>query len=104
MLTKTEISNNIVLDGTYPWYLEPMTTREVNKRTDKTPLGTMLSILMSFEVLSRYLELELKRYEASLIRFNIMSTLFKNGGGVRPSEISETRFRGKKSITTGLMT
>jgi len=56
-----------------------MTISEVSKRTDKTPLGTLLSVLMSFEVLARYLELELRRYEATLIRFNIMSTLFKNG-------------------------
>ncbi|OGN99131.1 MAG: hypothetical protein A2Y89_07705 [Chloroflexi bacterium RBG_13_51_18] len=81
-----------------------MTVSEVSKRTDKTPLGTLLSILMSFEVLARYLELELKRYEASLIRFNIMSTLFKNGGEMTPSEISETVFREKNSITAVLNT
>lgn len=81
-----------------------MTLREVSKRTDKTPLGTLLSILMSFEVLARYLEIELKRYEASLIRFNIMSTLFRNGGEMTPSEISESVFREKNSITAVLNT
>jgi DNA-binding MarR family transcriptional regulator len=81
-----------------------MTTSEVSKRTDKTPLGTLLSILMSFEVLARYLEVELKRYEASLIRFNIMSTLFKNGGEMTPSEISESVFREKNSITAVINT
>jgi DNA-binding MarR family transcriptional regulator len=81
-----------------------MTVREVSKRTDKTPLGTLLSILMSFEVLARYLEIELKRYEASLIRFNIMSKLFVNGGEMTPSEISESVFREKNSITAVLNT
>jgi DNA-binding MarR family transcriptional regulator len=81
-----------------------MTLREVSKRTDKTPLGTLLSILMSFEVLARYLEIELKRYEASLIRFNIMSKLFVNGGEMTPSEISESVFREKNSITAVLNT
>ena len=81
-----------------------MTVSEVNKRTDKTPLGTLLSILMSFEVLARYLEVELKRYEASLIRFNIMSALFKNGGEMTPSEISEIVFREKNSITAVINT
>jgi DNA-binding MarR family transcriptional regulator len=81
-----------------------MTVSEVSKRTDKTPLGTLLSILMSFEVLARYLEIELKRYEASLIRFNIMSTLFKNGGEMTPSEISERVFREKNSITAVINT
>jgi DNA-binding MarR family transcriptional regulator len=81
-----------------------MTVSEISKRTDKTPLGTLLSILMSFEVLARYLEVELKRYEVSLIRFNIMSTLFKNGGEMTPSEISESVFREKNSITAVLNT
>ncbi len=77
---------------------------EVSKRTDKTPLGTLLSILLSFEVLARYLEVELKRYEASLIRFNIMTALFKNGGEMTPSEIAETVFREKNSITAVINT
>jgi DNA-binding MarR family transcriptional regulator len=81
-----------------------MNVSEVSRRTDKTPLGTLLSILMSFEVLARYLEIELRRYEATLIRFNIMSNLFKNGGEMTPSEISESVFREKNSITAALNT
>jgi DNA-binding MarR family transcriptional regulator len=81
-----------------------MTISEINKRSDKTPLGTLLSILMSFEVLTRYLEVELKRHEASLIRFNIMSTLFKNGGEMTPSEIAESVFREKNSVTAVINT
>jgi len=81
-----------------------MTVSEVNKRTDKTPLGNLLSILMSFEVLARYLGIELRRYEASLIRFNIMSALFKNGGEMTPSEIAESVFREKNSITAAINT
>ena len=76
-----------------------MTVSEVSKTTDKTPLGTLLSILMSFEVLARYLEMDLRRYDATLIRFHIMSTLFKNGGEMTPSEIAESVFREKNSIT-----
>lgn len=81
-----------------------MTTGEVSKRADKTPLGTLLSILTSFEVLARHLEIELKRHGASLIRFNIMSTLFKNGGEMTPSEIAESVFREKNSITAVINT
>jgi DNA-binding MarR family transcriptional regulator len=79
-------------------------SQEISKRTDKTPLGTMLSILSSFEVLSRYLEVELRRHDATLIRFNIMTTLFKNGGEMTPSEIAESVFRGKNTITAALNT
>lgn len=81
-----------------------MTISEVGKRTDKTPLGTLLSVLMSFEVLERYLEVELRRYDATLIRFHIMSTLFKNGGEMTPSEIAESVFREKNSITAAINT
>ena len=79
-------------------------SQEISKRTDKTPLGIMLSILSSFEVLSRYLEVELRRHDATLIRFNIMSTLYKNGGEMTPSEIAESVFRGKNTITAALNT
>jgi DNA-binding MarR family transcriptional regulator len=81
-----------------------MTVSEVSKRTDKTPLGTLLSVLMSFEVLARYLEIELKRHQVSLIRFNIMSALFKNGGEMTPSEIAEAVFREKNTITAAINT
>jgi DNA-binding MarR family transcriptional regulator len=81
-----------------------MTVGEANKKSDKTPLGNLLSILTSFEVMSRYLEIELKRYEASVIRFNIMSTLFKNGGEMTCSEIAESVFREKNSITAVINT
>ncbi len=81
-----------------------MTISQVNKRTDKTPLGTLLSILMSFEVLARYLEVELKRHKVSLIRFNIMTALFVNGGEMTPSEIAESVFREKNSITAVINT
>ena len=81
-----------------------MTVSEASKTTDKTPLGTLLSILMSFEVLARYLEVELRVHQATLIKFNIMSTLFKNGGEMTPSEIAESVFREKNSITSALKT
>lgn len=81
-----------------------MAISEVSRTTDKTPLGTLLSILMSFEVLARYLEVELRQHEATLIKFNIMTTLFKNGGERTPSEIAESVFREKNSITAALNT
>jgi DNA-binding MarR family transcriptional regulator len=70
-----------------------------DKRADKTPLGTLLSLMMSYEVLERYLEIALRRHKASLIRFNIMSVLFVNGGEMMPSEIAESVFREKNTIT-----
>lgn len=76
-----------------------MTIGEASKRTDKTPLGNVLSVLTSFEVLARYLEVEFRKHKATFIRFHVMSTLFKNGGEMTPSEIAESVFREKNSIT-----
>jgi DNA-binding MarR family transcriptional regulator len=81
-----------------------MTISETNKIADKTPLGTLLSILTSYEVLARYLEVELRPHDASLIRFHIMSTLFRNGGEMTPSEIAESVFREKNSVTAVINT
>jgi DNA-binding MarR family transcriptional regulator len=81
-----------------------MIVSEVSKRTDRTPMGTLLSIMTSYETLARYLEIELKRYDVSLIRFNIMSTLFKNGGEMTPSELAENVFREKNSVTAVINT
>ncbi|MDD5339545.1 MAG: MarR family transcriptional regulator [Dehalococcoidales bacterium] len=81
-----------------------MTVKSVVKRTDKTPLGTLLSILTSFEVMARYLELKLQRHQVSLIRFNIMSALAKRGGEMTPSEIAEAVFREKNTITAAINT
>lgn len=81
-----------------------MTISQTSKTTDKTPLGTLLSVLMSFEVLERYLEVELRQYDATLIRFHIMSTLFTNGGEMTPSGIAESVFREKNSVTAVLNT
>jgi len=81
-----------------------MIVSEISKTTDKTPLGNLLSILVSFEVLARYLEVGLRRHDATLIKFNIMSTLFKNGGEMTPSEIAESVFREKNSITAAIKT
>jgi DNA-binding MarR family transcriptional regulator len=79
-----------------------MIVSEASKTTDKTPLGTLLSVLMSFEVLARYFEVELRHQDATVIKFNIMTTLFKNGGEMTPSEIAESVFREKNSITAAL--
>jgi DNA-binding MarR family transcriptional regulator len=81
-----------------------MIVSEENRTTDKTPLGTLLSVLISFEVMARYFELELRSHEATLIKFNIMTTLFNNGGEMTPSEIAGSVFREKNSITAALNT
>ena len=74
-------------------------TDVTGKMADKTPLGTLLSLMTSYEVLRRYLEMGLMREGATTIRFHVMSALFRNGGEMTPSELAKWVFREKNSIT-----
>jgi DNA-binding MarR family transcriptional regulator len=78
--------------------------RSIYKRSSRTPLGNLLSIITSFDVLQRYLELELMKYDVTPIRFRIMSALYKNNGEMTPSEIARSVFRANNSITAVLNT
>jgi MarR family 2-MHQ and catechol resistance regulon transcriptional repressor len=66
---------------------------------DKTPLSTLFSMVRSWEIVERYLDLELKEQESSLIRFAIMNTLYRHSGHLTPSELARETFRSKNSIT-----
>lgn len=77
-----------------------MVVGETRRTADKTPLGILLSVLTSFEVLQRYLEIKLIRYGATPIRFHVMSALFHNGGEMSPSEIGKWVFRANNTITS----
>ena len=77
----------------------------ISKMTDKTPLGILLSIVTSYEVLQRYLEIELRRYGATPITtFHVMNALFRNGGEMTPSEIGKWVFRANNSISAVINT
>jgi len=77
---------------------------EKSKRADKTPLGILFSILTSFRVIERFLEIETMKHGTSPTRFAVMSALFRSGGEMTPSEISERVFRAKNSVTSVINT
>jgi len=77
---------------------------EQSKIVDKTPLGTLLSIITSYEVMRRYLEVELGNFDATPIRFQVMSTLFTNGGEMTPSNIGKWVFRANNTISAVVST
>ena len=68
---------------------------------DKTNnMYVVLSMIRTFDVLMRYLELEMGKYGTNPIRYSIMDTLIANGGEMTPSKISKTMFRAKHTITS----
>jgi MarR family 2-MHQ and catechol resistance regulon transcriptional repressor len=59
----------------------------------------MLSIVRTFEVLNRYLEIELTKHGSSPARFAIMNAIVAHGGSMNPTAISKWLFRAKHSMT-----
>ena len=73
-------------------------------RGDRTPLSILFSLIRTWQIINRYLELELRKQESSPIRFAIMNALYRHGGQMTPTEISEWVFRSKNSITSAINT
>lgn len=73
-------------------------------RGDRTPLSILFSLVRTWQIINRYLELELRKQESSPIRFAIMNALYRHGGQMTPTEISEWVFRSKNSITSVINT
>ena len=69
---------------------------------DRTPLNILFSIVRTWQVFERYLDLELTMQESSLIRFAVMNTLYRHGGHLTPSELAHETFRSNNSITSVL--
>lgn len=73
-------------------------------RNDKTPLGTLFALIRTWQVIDRYLELELRKQGSNPIRFAIMNALYRHGGRMTPTEISKLVFRSKNTITSVINT
>jgi DNA-binding MarR family transcriptional regulator len=69
-------------------------------RGDRTPLSILFSFIRTWQIIDRYLELELSKQESNPIRFAIMNALYRHGGQMTPTEISKWVFRSKNSITS----
>jgi MarR family transcriptional regulator, 2-MHQ and catechol-resistance regulon repressor len=71
---------------------------------DETPLNILFSIVRTWEVVERYLDLELQSQDSSLIRFAVMNTLYRHGGQLTPTELAHETFRSDNSITSVIKT
>jgi MarR family transcriptional regulator, 2-MHQ and catechol-resistance regulon repressor len=74
----------------------------VDLKQERTALDNLFSLVRTWQVLERYLDLELQKSDSSLIRFAVMSALYKNGGRSTPSELAAETFRSKNTITSVL--
>jgi DNA-binding MarR family transcriptional regulator len=57
------------------------------------------SFLATCDVVNRYADLQIAKFDVSRSGFNILHALILNGGKMRPTEISKELFRSKNSTT-----
>ena len=65
-------------------------------------LGITMSFIRTFDILNRYLELELVKYGTSPIRFAVMNAIILHGGSMTPTAISKWVYRSPRTITSML--
>ena len=60
---------------------------------------TFLWLLFTTDVVTRYLDTHLSKYEVSRTGFHVLNTLVTHAGTMKPTEISKIVFRTKHTIT-----
>lgn len=74
-----------------------------DKLTGKqTKLHKLMSLIHSFDVLNRYLELKLFPHGINPIRFAVMNALIVHGGRMSPTDISKWTLRSPHTVTSML--
>ncbi len=65
-------------------------------------LNSIMSFIRTFDILHRYLELELMKYKTSPIRFAIMNAIIVHGGQMVPTAIGKWTYRAPRTVTSML--
>lgn len=74
----------------------------ISRGDKKRNLNFIMSFIRTFDVLNRYLELELFKYKTSPIRFAVMNAMIVHGGQMTPTAISKWTYRSPRTITSML--
>jgi DNA-binding MarR family transcriptional regulator len=77
---------------------------EDRKKNKKLKINYIVRLLNSFDVLNRYLEIEMAKADTSPIRFAVMNALATRGGNMIPKDISKLIYRTPRTITSMLDT
>ncbi|MFP4642084.1 MAG: MarR family winged helix-turn-helix transcriptional regulator [Dehalococcoidia bacterium] len=85
-------------------YLTDSGDDEVKDLTGKTPLGLLLSLILSCRSLERYLEVELSSHDVTPNMVLIMAALIRSGGRMTPTQIARIACRRKNTITSTINT
>jgi len=71
-------------------------------KNDNKATKTIMSIMRTYDVLNRYLEINLAKHNSNSTRFAVMNALIVHGGTMTPTAISKWIFRAKHTITSML--
>lgn len=73
-----------------------------NYRDRNSKLDILMSIVRSYEVLNRYLQIELTKHDTNQSRFSVMSALIVHDGRMTPKAISKFVYRTPHTISSML--
>jgi len=74
----------------------------ISKENGKRNLNFVMSFIRTFDILNRYLEIELMKYKTSPIRFAVMNAIIVHGGRMVPTAISKWTYRAPRTVTSML--
>jgi len=72
----------------------------ISKEDGKGNLNFIMSFIRTFDILNRYLEIELMKYKTSPIRFAVMNAIVIHGGRMVPTAISKWVYRAPRTVTS----
>lgn len=72
--------------------------RKKKKASDER-LITIMAMVRTADILSRFLQVKLAKHGSSAARFSVMNALFVHNGRMTPTSISKWVFRAKHSVT-----
>ena len=78
--------------------------RELNRQHKQLQTSTFMSLLVSCDMINRYLDSEREEKEITGAGFNVLNTLILCNGSAFPTEISKRLFRSKHSVSKVIFT
>jgi DNA-binding MarR family transcriptional regulator len=77
-------------------------SREITEVSDVVKLKSLVLIMNTASVVSKYLDIRMRRYGQDLTRLNILYLLVGSGGSMTPTNISKRVYRSKHAISRAL--
>lgn len=74
----------------------------ISEEVGEKNLNFVMSFIRTFDILNRYLEIQLMEYKTSPIRFAVMNAIIVHGGRMVPTAIGKWIYRMPRTVTSML--